>query len=565
MTTSLRLFLLTLFPFSLPVLQADYLKISAEEYRDKMKAAWIGQMAGVGWGLPTEFKYIGEIIPEDQMPAWEQAMINQQGNDDLYVEMTFLRTMEQYGVDVSARQAGIDFANTGFMLWAANYQGRENLRQGIAPPDSSHPEVTPNAEDIDYQIESDFSGIIAPGMPQVAVELGEKFGRLMNYGDGLYGGQFVGGMYAAAYFSKDLEAIIESGLSCIPEESNYARMVRDVLRWHKQHPDSWEATWEKVMEKYYRSMDQQPFYRQQEGSYLPIDAKLNGTFIVIGLLYGAGDMDETITIATRCGLDSDCNPSNAAGVLATTIGYKNLPERYRTGLDYDRKFSYTEYNLTDLFRVSEQFTREFILRNGGEIEWGADNREYFYIAQKPPQPTLHQLAYQPGPFDPGNQYTPEELARIKAWPSAAFDGYFSGTEIEPSVEHCGKDIEPGPLSWGGEESVLLTTPMSNDRGVLIRLRVPYDPELHGDAPYFTFKAGHDPGQRWKLGTLRNVVSRIIGPENSTDGWVELSVPAEIWDDKVRMWIFANNIDGLQARNYFADFALHPGFTADDPE
>ena len=30
--------------------------------------------------------------------------------------------------------------------------------------------------------------------------MGEKFGRLMNYRDGLYAGQFVGAMYAAAAF-----------------------------------------------------------------------------------------------------------------------------------------------------------------------------------------------------------------------------------------------------------------------------------------------------------------------------------------------------------------------------
>jgi len=33
--------------------QTEYRKITAEEYRDKMKGAWVGQMAGVGWGLPT--------------------------------------------------------------------------------------------------------------------------------------------------------------------------------------------------------------------------------------------------------------------------------------------------------------------------------------------------------------------------------------------------------------------------------------------------------------------------------------------------------------------------------
>ena len=89
-----------------------------------MKAAWVGQMAGVGWGLPTEFDYIDEMIPVEGVPEWKPGMINQQGNDDLYVEMTFLSSMEKHGTDVSIRQAGIDFANTGYGLWAANRSGR---------------------------------------------------------------------------------------------------------------------------------------------------------------------------------------------------------------------------------------------------------------------------------------------------------------------------------------------------------------------------------------------------------------------------------------------------------
>ena len=33
-----------------------YRKISVEEYRDKMQGGWIGQIAGVCWGAPTEFR-----------------------------------------------------------------------------------------------------------------------------------------------------------------------------------------------------------------------------------------------------------------------------------------------------------------------------------------------------------------------------------------------------------------------------------------------------------------------------------------------------------------------------
>ena len=58
--------------------------------------------------------------------------------------------------------------------------GRDNLRRGIAPPDSSHPQFNKCPNDIDYQIEADYSGLICPGMPNTAIAMGEKFGRLMR-------------------------------------------------------------------------------------------------------------------------------------------------------------------------------------------------------------------------------------------------------------------------------------------------------------------------------------------------------------------------------------------------
>jgi hypothetical protein len=164
-------------------------------------------------------------------------MINQFGQDDIYVEMTFLRTLELYGMDVPIRQAGIDFANSRYSLWHANNAGRSLLRSGIAPPDSGHPQFNKHADDIDYQIEADFAGLIAPGLPNVVINLGETFGRLMNYGDGLYGGQFVGGMYAEAFFENDIVKIVRAGLKCVPRKSQYAECIRDLLKLYKQNPD----------------------------------------------------------------------------------------------------------------------------------------------------------------------------------------------------------------------------------------------------------------------------------------------------------------------------------------
>ena len=359
--------------------KTDFRKISVEEYRSKMKAGWLGQMAGVGWGASTEFKFNAKIIPDDKVPSWEPYMINQQYQDDIYVEMTFLKTLEDYGFDVSIRQAGIDFANSQYMLWHANKFGRYNLRAGIAPPYSGHPKYNAHADDIDYQIEADYSGLIAPGMPQLVIDLGEKFGRLMNYGDGVYGGQFVGAMYAEAFFETDIRKIIDAGLECIPAESQYAEAVRDVLRWYDESPDDWQKTWQLIEDKYNLNQDYRKFSCSGTNPEFNIDAKINGAYIVMGLLYGQGDMDETIVISMRCGQDSDCNPSNAAGILATSLGLGNLPEKYKTGIDDTTKFSFTAYDFPSLLKVCEKLTRDAIVLASGKIENNPEGIETFTI------------------------------------------------------------------------------------------------------------------------------------------------------------------------------------------
>jgi hypothetical protein len=389
---------------------ASVRRITAEDYLDKMKGGWIGQMAGVGWGGPTEFRYKGQIIPEDKMPAWKPELINQFNQDDIYVEMTFLRTLELYGMNVPIRQAGIDFANSGYPLWHANRNGRDNLRQGIAPPDSGHPKFNKHADDIDYQIEADYSGLIAPGLPNVVIELGEKFGRLMNYGDGLYGGQFVGGMYAEAFFEDDMKKIVRAGLKCIPKNCQYAECIRDVLAWHKRNPKDWQKTWQLIKEKYQDNPDYRRF-SCDKGEF-NIDAKINGAYIVMGLLYGRRDPDKTIVISTRCGLDSDCNPSSSGGILFTTIGFKNLPDKFKSALNPDGKFSHTPYSFPTLVEVCQKLVRQAVTRAGGRAEKNAKGQEVFVIPGGKPQPTKLEQCWEPGPTA-DSKFTPAEMAQIK--------------------------------------------------------------------------------------------------------------------------------------------------------
>ncbi len=498
----------------------DCLKLSVKQYRDKMKGGWIGQIAGVSWGGPTEFRWQDKMIPADQMPRWQPKMINDAfAQDDLYVEMTFLRTLEQYGIDVSIRQAGIDFANSGYPLWCANNAGRTNLRKGIAPPDSGHPKFNRCPNDIDYQIEADYSGLIAPGMPQVAVDLGEKFGRLMNYGDGMYAGQFMGAMYAAAFFESDCVKIAQTALQAIPAESQYAEMVRDMIAWYQADPDHWEATWEKCQQKY--RLD--PAY--QKASNGGIDCKINGAYVLMGLLYGKGDPDQTILISCRSGMDSDCNPSSSAGVLFTTVGFDKLPERFNTGLNEQREFSHTAYNFPRLLDVCEKLARQSVERQGGHVERDASGEEYFVIPIKQPVPSKLELSWDPGPAA-DSRFTPVEMAQIvyDALPQGMKEAV---AQFAPGwkIKDCGLDMSPGLRDeWDGKQKVLCTHPLDQQTGCSLSRKVTVPV---GKKTTLRLVVGHDPQGDFDLivrADDNQLLRKAVSPSTCNDGhWLEEQV------------------------------------------
>ncbi len=390
-------------------------------YRDKMKAAWIGQIAGVSWGGPTEFRYNHKIIPASEWKPWTPDMINHAfWQDDVYVEMTFLRTMEKYGYGVSQRQAAIDFANSQYRLWHANAEGRNQLRRGVAPPDSGNPRLNKCANDIDYQIEADYSGVIAPGLPQAAIRLGEKFGGIMNYADGKYAGQFIGALYCAAYFETNLVKVVETALAAIPPKCRYAQMVRDLLKWHAEDPNDWEKAWQKIDDTYGH---EGPCPAQPD----VIEATLNGAQVLLGILWGNGDLDKTIEISCRGGFDSDCNPSSAAGVVFATVGYDRLPARFKEKLNLEGKFEFTDYTVPDLLAVTEKIARQVVVAEGGRIVNDPVLGEAFVIPVKRPTPSPMEDYKNPKPLA-NSRFTPAEMAQIRFEPCAWG---------QPSQEHFG--------------------------------------------------------------------------------------------------------------------------------
>jgi hypothetical protein len=373
--------------------QGKTIKLTKEQLQDKIKGGWAAQTIGCTFGGPTEFRHRGTFIQDYQpIPWYDHYMKWYYENipglyDDIYMDLTFVDVFEKKGLDAPASEFATAFANAGYMLWHANQAARYNILNGIMPPESGHWLNNPHADDIDFQIEADFAGLMSPGMPNTASEICDKIGHIMNYGDGWYGGVYVAAMYALAFVSDDVNYVVEEALKTIPKESEYAQCMQDVINWHKQNPTDWKLTWFKTQEKWSQDVG------CPDGVFdsFDIDAKINSAWLVMGLLYGEKDYGRTVSIAARGGDDSDCNPASAGGILGTILGYQNIPAFWKLGLAEvePMDFKYTTISLNDVYDMSYRHAVEVLKRNGGTVDGDMIN-----IQVQDPKPVRLEVGFQ---------------------------------------------------------------------------------------------------------------------------------------------------------------------------
>jgi hypothetical protein len=345
--------------------------ITKKVLQDKIKGGWAGQTIGVTFGGPYEFRFLGSMIQDYQKMQWAKGQFKyyyskEQGlYDDIYMDLSFVDVIDKYGVDAPVDSFANAFAHASYPLWHANQAGRYNVLNGIKAPASGYWKNNPHSDDIDFQIEADFAGLMFPGMAVSSSKLCDKVGHIMNYGDGYYGGLYVASLYTQAFVSNDINWIVASALEAIPKQSNYYKCISDVIKWHQLYPNDWKKSWFEIQQKWTSDIG------CTDGVFKPFDisANVNSAYVIMGLLYGGGDFEKTMEIAIRCGQDADCNPATAAGVLGTIIGYDNIPKKWIQDLIEveDDNFGYTNISLTKMYAMGYRHASEMIQKNGGSI------------------------------------------------------------------------------------------------------------------------------------------------------------------------------------------------------
>lgn len=342
------------------------IELTKDQLYDKIRGGWAGKFIGCTYGGPTEFKFNYKIIPDGEKINWQQFALNNRINgvlgslyDDLYVGITFMSVYEKFGLNAPRKEFKKALAESNFQLWCANLKARINYFDGnIDPNVPTSWRNNSRSDDIDFQIESDYAGLMSPANVKSALKFAEVAGKAINASDGYYCGAYIASMCSLAFALDNPQDVVEYASKILPKESITYAVVNDIIAHYKENKTDWKLAWKTFHDKY--------IPQSKGGIYAPY----NLAYVVIGLLYGNGDFDKTADISTRCGLDSDCNPSTACGILAIISGYSNLPEKWRKYIEPVEKTHYfrgTNYTLEKTYSTGYMHALNVLKSNGVNI------------------------------------------------------------------------------------------------------------------------------------------------------------------------------------------------------
>lgn len=292
----------------------------------------LGKVIGVQLGSPIEGMWYNRI--KNTYGEITNYLFNYDfyaADDDINGPLLFLRGLEDggHGKNMTAQDVGDALLNYapyehGFFWWggygiSTEHTAYLNLRAGVKAGESGSVELNGStvAEQIGGQIFIDTWGLVTPGEPDLAAKLAAKAASVTHGGNGIYGGVFIASCVSYAFVEKDVRKIIEKGLSYIPADCEYARVVRDVIKFHDEHPDDWRACYLYVRENW--------GYEKYPGNCHIIP---NTAVIILSLLYGGGDYSRTVCICNMCGWDTDCNAGNVGAIMGVVCGIDGIDDKW---------------------------------------------------------------------------------------------------------------------------------------------------------------------------------------------------------------------------------------------
>ncbi|WP_461443382.1 ADP-ribosylglycohydrolase family protein [Maribacter sp.] len=359
--------------------------ITRADYADKLYGFWLAQCIANWTGLVTEMDKVGNIgeiktgkfyTREDWGTLDLPNIWNEEPSDlSETIDFVFRGENEVWGADddtdieymyqhlLYTNQTSMltgDQIREGWLkhlkheeenyLWVANQRALELMLDGVVPPKTSDPAITKDTiydnyyEMIDAQLTTEIFGFFAPTRPDVALKMSHLPIRTTARENAAWISEFYVIMYALApAVDEDLtkkEQVLwmaDNARKRLPNDS-YAAKMYDFVKAQYEQNISWEAARDAVYERYQ--------VQQEDGYNITSKAIFcNGCFIgginfaasIVSLLYGEGNLKETIKIGTLSGWDSDNPTATWGGLLGFMHGKEGVEKAF--GQKFSNQFN----------------------------------------------------------------------------------------------------------------------------------------------------------------------------------------------------------------------------------
>jgi ADP-ribosylglycohydrolase/DNA-binding transcriptional regulator YhcF (GntR family) len=349
---------------------------------ERIHGAWLGRCVGCTLGKPVEGwssqqieKYLRQtetyplsdyfVFQPDKLEGKDQpfhrtASVSTRQNinvvprdDDLDFTILNLSLVAENGYDFSSEDVAESWLSylPLKMVYTAERQAYVNLSKGLEPPFTASYR-NPYREWIGAQIRADAFGYLCPGNPELAARLAFKDARLSHTKNGIYGEMFVAAVIASSLVTHDLREAISQGLAQIPSGSRLHELVLRMLEW-RNRISSWQNVMQEVTNTY--------------GRYHQVHTIPNLAIVLIGLLWGEGDFQKTVSTAVMCGMDTDCNGATAGSIFGALKGRSAIPAQM-TALFNDRiKSAVFGHSDEKIKSYVEQIMSTFKRRNSSSV------------------------------------------------------------------------------------------------------------------------------------------------------------------------------------------------------
>ena len=278
-----------------------------DTYVGKVFGGWIGKSIGGTIGARFEGnKHWTELDPDKLFPETIPP------NDDLDLQVLWLKVLEEKGMNLASDDLAEAWLEWCWYPFCEYGVFRRNWRLGIRPPMSGRFTNQRWETGMGCPIRSEIWGYAFPGRPALAAEFAAKDGALDHAEQSIGAEQMFAAMAADAFFEEDLIKLVRKYMAYLPPNSPVEQGVRAALEAFDEGLSLRDARERLIL---------------RHGVPEACDARINVPFTILALLYGKGDLLETVLTAVRCGYDTDCTAATACALVGQVLGVKGIPRK----------------------------------------------------------------------------------------------------------------------------------------------------------------------------------------------------------------------------------------------